>query len=29
LLWRGFVLNRIEGAILVAGYIVYIYSILR
>ena len=29
LLRRGFVLNRIEGAILVIGYIVYIYSLLR
>ena len=28
LLWRGFVLNRIEGAILVIGYIIYIYSLL-
>lgn len=29
LLWRGFVLNRIEGAILVGGYVVYINSLLR
>lgn len=28
LLRRGFVLNRIEGAILVIGYIIYIYSLL-
>lgn len=29
LLWRGFVLNRIEGTILVVGYIAYIFSLLR
>jgi cation:H+ antiporter len=29
LLWRGFVLNRLEGAVLVIGYIIYIYSLLH
>jgi cation:H+ antiporter len=28
LLWRRFVLNRVEGAVLVVGYIVYISSLL-
>jgi cation:H+ antiporter len=28
LIWSGFVLNRIEGAILVIAYIIYIYSLL-
>jgi cation:H+ antiporter len=29
LLWRGAVLNRAEGALLVAGYMVYLWSLLR
>lgn len=29
LLWRGAVLNRAEGAFLVAGYMIYLWSLLR
>ena len=27
LMWRGWVLNRWEGAVLVAGYALYLYSL--
>jgi cation:H+ antiporter len=27
LMWRGWVLNRWEGAILIAGYVAYLYSV--